>query len=127
MCEIPLKSLLPTRHSDLTHSVTEGAIDRVDEAADPEWKVGAEYCLLLVCERLSIFTADDVWEELDAAGIEWPHEPSALGPIMRTGKANGWANSTNYTRECKRPKAHRKPQRVWESLVFKGGTAVGGV
>jgi len=95
----------------------EEAVARVTRGTDPDWKRAALSAVYFVATQNEFVTADPVWHELDARGIERPREPSALGPVMRTAKMLGWLESTDRTLESERPEAHGKPQRVWRSLV----------
>lgn len=98
---------------------TEEAIDRARRGTAAEWRVLAINALYGLCLNKAEFTSDDLWGCLEIDGVEPPREPSALGPIMRVGKGMGWAETTNMTRESSRPIQHRKPQRVWRSLIYQ--------
>lgn len=93
------------------------ALRNVDAAADPVWKQNAKRAVLDLATERATFTADDVWLLLHTRGEEAPREPRALGAVMTAAASSGLiAVTTNYV-ESQRPEAHRRPIRVWRSLV----------
>lgn len=113
-----------TPPSEEVTKVTEKAIAKAERGTDPRWRMKALNALFGVCEWKSEFTTDDVWTWLEIDEVVPPREPSALGPIMRVGSSMKWAESTNMTRESTRPSQHRRPQRVWHSLIYRQGGTV---
>jgi hypothetical protein len=61
-------------------------------------------------------TSDDVWEQMPPALMRaW--NPSALGVVFRSLRRDGVLQLTSERRESQRPAHHRKPLRVWRSLI----------
>ena len=50
-------------------------------------------------------------------------EPRAWGAVMTRAQRDGIVERTDRTRESDNPTNHRRPMRVWRSLVFQGGGA----
>jgi hypothetical protein len=98
-----------------SEAARERAIQRVDQAAEPEWK---DYAYEAACEAANLwstFTTDEA-EQLLPIGTEPPHEPRAWGPVMRRVAADGVIEPTNEWRLTTKIVAHRRPKRVWRSL-----------
>jgi hypothetical protein len=66
-------------------------------------------------ERRGEFTGDDVWTSM---GDQVVVEPRALGPVMRRAQRLGWATPTDRYVLTERPEAHRRPVRVWRSMIW---------
>jgi hypothetical protein len=49
-------------------------------------------------------------------GHDAPHEPRALGALMREAARNGLIEATDRVRPSERPQCHMNPKRVWRSL-----------
>lgn len=96
--------------------LTEEAIARVDQHADPSWKYAALRTLLAVARALPTFTPDDVW----TWGLPRPREPRALGPVMRLAERRGWMEPTGEFVRSKIPTQHQNPIRVYRSLIYTG-------
>lgn len=73
--------------------------------------------LYACCTRLSVVSADDVWEELDRAGYGGPLPKRAnnMGGLFRHGIAQGWVRRSAGTVQSRRPTAHARLMRTWES------------
>lgn len=93
------------------------ALQRVEENADAEWLADARSAVRNLAERVERFTTDRVWYVLDRSGAEPPREPRALGAVMRAAVREGWITPTDEHRESKRAANHRRPVRVWRSLL----------
>jgi hypothetical protein len=83
---------------------------RADAHADPDWKAEADQ---IVRDFLVPFLGDDVWATLDRRGVDYPHEPRALGPIILRVYRAGLIEPTGRFFNTARPSAHRSPQREW--------------
>lgn len=67
------------------------------------------------------FTTDDIWTSLaktNPAGFDV--EPRALGSLMLQAAKQNVIKATTRTKTSKRPECHKRPVRVWKSLVFTG-------
>lgn len=92
----------------------DNAILQVDAHADPAWKAIAEEIVYELAQADRPFTTDDVWRELTKRGTGGPHEPRAMGAIMRRLQGQGviktmeggYQRSTMVT-------CHRRPKQVW--------------
>lgn len=100
-------------------------IARATRAANPEWETFMDVAVVEVARRKRWFTADDI-ERLRLAK-EGPetHEKRAMSGVMRRAQTAGVCEITNRFEAGVRATCHRRPQRVWRSLIFEGGT-VGG-
>lgn len=90
------------------------AIQRAAENADREWYRSA---LDIVWSLGNTFTTDDVWAALDRHGEPAPHEPRALGAVMRDARKRGWIAPTSEYRQSTRPECHGRPVRVWKAVT----------
>ena len=84
---------------------------KVESGASGQWK---DYCLSLIQNIAMVnqrFTSDVVM----LAMTEKPHDPRALGPLMKKAQKNGYIRPTNEYRPSVR--RHATPLRVWESLI----------
>jgi hypothetical protein len=69
------------------------------------------------------FTTDDVWQALQAlGGVTFP-EPRAMGAVMRRAEREEYIRATEAHVLSKRKECHRRPLRVWESVIFGPGRA----
>lgn len=94
----------------------EDAIDNAEEGAGQSWMEHAAEVLRRVAEGQEELTTDD----LRIAGLEeCPGDPRALGAVMRNGSIMGWIERTDRTTNTTRVRAHRRPLRVWASLLNK--------
>lgn len=97
----------------------EEAISRVEANASRAWL--DEAWLILQAERLNCIraakrrmTSDDVWQGLHRAGVADPHEPRAMGVVMRRAIAEGLLAPTLIFVPSDLPQNHRRPVRVYE-------------
>lgn len=105
----------PTLFSDLGSYLRDVSIDQVEEHADPDWLSSALVAARQVCVDRAEFTTDHIWERL--ANVEAPHEPRAIGAVMRRVKKNEWARPTDRTRPSSMPQNHKRPVRIWQSSL----------
>lgn len=90
-------------------------MERVERAADPEWKDAAYDAVVQTAREIPRgFIVDDVWHRIPRT-IEAPLEPRAMGPVMRRAQSDGVIVPTNEYRASARVTAHRNPRRVWRS------------
>jgi hypothetical protein len=95
---------------------TNEAIERVEQNTDPNWAHDAQRAISYLARSRPEFTTDDVWEFLHRHGVNAPHEPRALGALMRNAARAGLIKPTDRVRPSDRPECHRNPKRVWRSL-----------
>jgi hypothetical protein len=95
----------------------EEAVGRVGANVHAAWSEAALAAVRKCAETLYTFCADQPWEILDALDVVGPHEPRAMGAVLRTAVARGWIVATDEYVPSTRPEAHRGPKRVWRSLL----------
>ena len=92
------------------------------------WEAVAVVRLLALRHRT--LTTDDVWKRLEAIGALTLPEPRALGAVMRRAQRQGYVEPTEEWRLSVRPACHRRPLRIWRSLLWDtvphSGDATGG-
>lgn len=96
------------------------AIDRVEDNAREEWISAARDVVMDLATKQRGFTTDEVWEGLDRRGIEPPHEPRALGAVMRWASRDAKIiGRTGRYILSQRPRCHLRPIPIWESKVYR--------
>lgn len=93
-------------------TITDNAIQQVEDNADALWLWEAELAVEFVASRNRYFTSDDIWKILETS----PREPRALGAVLRRAQASGVIEPTDTWTQSTRSIAHRRPLRVWKSL-----------
>lgn len=111
----------PVRDRVRAHAVTEAAIE--SNCVYPEWFDEALNALWRTALLLPELTADDFWAELALADGSPAQNPSALGPVFRAAMRRGWIAKSGTYRVSERPETHRRPLRVWASLIQEGKNA----
>lgn len=94
------------------------AVERVERNASSEWLTLARDAILLIAQHRQTFTTDSVWAILARWNVEEPHESRAIGAAMRRAQSAGWCKPTEQVSHSIRPACHRRPLRVWQSLVY---------
>ena len=95
--------------------VTNSAVKRVHDNADPLWLENALTAVRYCATTHREFTTDDVWAYLISIGQDKQREPRALGAVMRQAKTLGIIEVTDRTRVSERVVCHQNPKRVWRS------------
>lgn len=96
----------------------EHAIQQVDEHADMEWKHLAKSVVRSLAITREEFTTDAVWYLLEQTTAATTHEPRALGAVMRAAASDRIIVATDRTVESVRVANHRRPVRIWRSLIY---------
>ena len=108
----------PLAPEDAGEEARAQSLETVGAHADPVWMQHA----LGIAHDLSLtqaaFTADDIWEKLDDLDVE-THDNRAMGAVMTEAARQGWVHRTDNTVLSRRPINHRRPVRVWTSLVYE--------
>jgi len=95
----------------------EEAITRVEANASRRW-LDAAYRALQRCSEAPWsdegVSSDDVWMRLRALEMPEPHDPRAMGPVMRRAVREGLLRPTSTFRPSAMPQNHRRPVRVYE-------------
>lgn len=92
------------------------ALTAVEYNTDPEWQTPAEQAIAWLARSRETFTTDDVWQHLYQHGHTFPHEPRAMGALMRNAARAGLITASDRVIPSQRPECHRRPVRVWRSL-----------
>lgn len=104
----------PTFDPDESARKRDEAIERVDASHD-EWCARTHAAIAEVARRQKTLTTDDVWALVTE---DAPREPRAMGAAMRRASAAGMIQPLDEWQHTARVAAHRRPLRVWASLVF---------
>ena len=89
------------------------AISQVGASADPRWVRTVYGIITELAFKGEGFTTDQIWNALDRCKVVSPHEPRALGFVMRQACSDGLIKPTGEYRPSLRPQCHRNPKRVW--------------
>lgn len=100
------------RQALLGEAARDAAMATVEENTAADWVLEAEAAVAALAVAGDQFSADDVWDLLAARGIPGPHNPSALGPVMRRAIKDGVARMTGFGMS-RRPERHRAPVRLY--------------
>lgn len=95
------------------------AVSRVEQHTSASWRKSAEAAAAQVAVEQPELTTDDVWEVLKREGVEGPHEPRAMGPVMLALARQNVIVATPHFTTTARPVAHAAPIRIWRSLVYR--------
>lgn len=93
----------------------DAAIDRV-ESASGAWVESAFQTVHQLALQRPEFTSDAIWALTGSP----PKEPRAMGAVLRRAMRSGIAIATDRTVNSVRPDCHRRPVRVWRSLIYRG-------
>lgn len=106
---------LPLFDRHASEQARDEAIGRVERHADAAWKAEALEAVKGTASRNAFLTSDDVWQRLTTR----PHEPRAMGAIMRHAVTLGWIAPTERFIPTLKASQHRQPIRVWKSLLIQ--------
>ena len=81
-----------------------------------DWHALAAQGLRVIALNNATFTSDEVWEWMGDLDIE-PPEPRAMGHVFKRAYRDHTIVPMNEWRESRRRIAHRRPVRIWRSLV----------
>jgi hypothetical protein len=94
---------------------------RAERGADPAWWVAMVTTARAVAEAKPYLFTDDV---VRLCRERYPQaftpEPRALGPLMRECCRLGYFEPTQDWVESTQAQCHRRPMRVWHSLIYRG-------
>jgi hypothetical protein len=98
----------------------DAAIRRAGSNADKEWIREARRALLHVADTQELLTTDDIWAVLNTRNIRAPHEPRAMGAVIKWAEGQKHIIGTPNYQATKRVTGHSGPVRVWRSLRLTG-------
>lgn len=93
----------------------DAALERVEAAADYEWKELADEITEYVCRHWRLFTSETIWHY----GLPKPREPRAMGPVLKRAVASGWCVPEGFV-TCSMASRHAAPVRQYRSLIYGG-------
>jgi len=99
-----------------TKEITEEAINRVEEHADPCWKKKVIDIIQDICTRKQFFSADDIAERMEQEE-ETTHDNSALGAMIKKVEKMGLCVPNGYMRS-KRKGRHAGVLILWKSNIL---------
>jgi len=108
--------LVQVSNENLRDAVTNEAIDRAGNHADPDWKMEAQLALEAVIATYDYFTTDDVWQLLDERDVHSTHEPRAMGALIREQQRLRRITPTGRYKKSSRIECHKRPVMIWETL-----------
>lgn len=107
-------STAPKSQAVSGEALKEEAISRVEANASRTWLDTAWAAVQYLCRHNREITSDAVWTYLAAFDVPAPHEPRAMGPVMRRAVKEGLLRPTSTFRPSALPQNHRRPVRVYE-------------
>ena len=93
------------------------AMARVEAHADPDWKHMAVRAFMKVAYGSDEFTTDDVWRQLEEWEVPAPHEPRAMGPIVRSLVTQGVIEPVGRRKKSALPQGHCRPVEVYRRVI----------
>ena len=94
------------------------AIERVERAADPEWKAACYAIAERFARSRATFTSMDIHDAtIEAMGRD-AREGRLLGAVMRHLSKHHLATQTGHYAPSLRRRNNNRPAPIWRSLVF---------
>jgi hypothetical protein len=93
---------------------TEASVEQANLGANPEWKAEALEAIYEIASTKPEFTTDEVWVRLTTK----TPENRAMGAVMRIAVSQGYIVPSARFTPSLRPSQHRRPLRVWESVIY---------
>lgn len=95
----------------------EKAIHAVDDHTQQWWREEAFKAADRVMSRLETFTTDDIWINLERRGVEAPHEPRAMGPIIRVLTKSQEIKFTGRYTQSVIPRGHGRTVKIYTVMA----------
>ena len=96
-------------------------MDRAKRHSDPEWYRCMLICAQEVARNRPFFTTDEVVKlKVYLFPNATTHEQRAIGPLMKDVAKLGYCVRTGDWHESSQAQNHRRPQRMWSSLIYRG-------
>jgi len=111
-----MKELITTEQLSLLQKET--AIDSAERGANPDWLAAAQRGIKVLAHRREYLTSDDLWIWLQDLEIK-VEEPRAMGAVMVSARRDALIEPSREWMASVRPAGHRRPQRVWKSLIYQ--------
>jgi hypothetical protein len=107
-------------HDDGSDGKRDG-MDRAERHADEYWWQCMLEAAKIVAERKPFLFSEDIVRLCNELHPNvFTHENRAIGPLMREACRLGYFIKTEDWVESTQKQCHRRPMRVWYSLLFKG-------
>ena len=94
----------------------EQAIAQVATSTDPKWFAECYRIVVATATNTNDFTTDDIWQALADARLPTPHEPRAIGAVLRQVASDGLICPTDTYQPSARVACHARPVRVWRRV-----------
>jgi len=108
----------PVLNRQLARDKADRGIALSSAGAPEAWQAMIREAIYRIARRQQLFTSDDLWVDVGERAM-YQANPSALGGVFRGVAAEGAIVCTDDRRESQRPATHRRPLRVWRSLICK--------
>jgi hypothetical protein len=95
----------------------ERAIHSVEDHTQQWWREEAFKAADRVMRRMESFTTDDIWIDLEKRGVESPHEPRAMGPIVRVLTGSGEIKFTGAYTQSVIPRGHGRTVKIYTVIA----------
>src|SRR5215510_2922762 len=95
------------------------ALARVEAHAPANFMETALAVIRQIALRQQRLTTDDVWQRFRVL-VAQPHERRAMGAAMVRAQTLGYIKPTKEIENSVMVACHRRPKRVWQSLVQRG-------
>ena len=89
------------------------AIAQAANNSDPIWYNNVYNIIRTIATTTDTFTTDDIWQAIEDQQLPTPHEPRALGAIMRHAQRDNLIRPTASYLPSHRVACHARPIRVW--------------
>lgn len=89
-------------------------LEQAESAAADDERELMYRAVLAAARKHQLFTADDVWQEMDRAAVL---HASAMGGALKRAKAAGCIGWTGDFRRSSRVPTHTRPLPVWRSCL----------
>jgi hypothetical protein len=92
------------------------AIATVATNADQTWLTACYNVIVQIATTTDTFTTDTIWQALENAALPTPHEPRAIGAVLRQVASDGLICPTDTYQPSARVACHARPIRVWRRV-----------
>jgi hypothetical protein len=104
-------------------ALKEAAIRKITRHMSEGWRSRALACLHRLAWNAMEFSADDLREMADRAGVGAPHHVNCWAAVMNHGHRLGWMQPTGHVEKSKREEAKSRLVPIWRSRIYHGGVS----
>lgn len=96
------------------------AMQQAEAHTYPGWNDTALDAVRLAAQKHREFVSDHVWEYMPTPNPQDDPqlEPRAMGAVMARANRLGWIKPTQVFQPTNRVASHRRPCRIWQSLIY---------